>query len=135
MSAASLVARGRVAALALMVDACTITRVTGQSTNLQTGVVTDTTATIYTGKCRIQNIGTAGQGTARPATVAEAQVYQLPLSIQLPMSVIGVLVADVVTVTASVLDPDLVGRTFWVKELAHKTHLTARRLGLEEVTG
>ena len=71
---------------------------------------------------------------ARPQNVGEALVYQLLIDVQVPMSVTGLAVGDVVTVTASALDPDLVGRHFWVKDLAHKTHMTARRLGCEEVT-
>ena len=135
MSATSTTLRGQVAALALMQDACTVTRITGQATNTQTGAVTNTTSTIYTGRCKIQRFGTTGAGTARPATVGEAQVYQLPAAVHVPMTVTGVQVGDIVTVTASVLDPDLVGRTFWVRELFHKSYATARRLGLEEVTG
>jgi hypothetical protein len=133
MSATSVTLRGRAAALALMVDTCTITRTTGTSTNLQTGAVTPTTSTIYSGVCRVQRLPSGG--VARPATVGEAQVYQQPLYVQVPTSVAGVLVDDVVTVTASALDPDLVGRTFWVKELGAKTHATAHRLGVEEVLG
>ena len=133
MSATSVTLRGQVAALALMQDACTVTRITGTSTDPQTGVVTPTLATVYTGKCKIQQVVTGG--LARPALVGEAQFYQLPLHVHLPMTVTGVQVADKVTVTASVLDPDLVGRSFWVKELFHKSFATARRLGVEEVTG
>jgi len=135
MSAASLIARGRIAALALMVDACVITRVTGQSTNSQTGVVTDTVATLYTGKCRVQRMPSGG--IARPATVAEAQLYQTPLTVQVPISVSGVIVDDLVTITASALDADLVGRQFWVKDPdgGSKTHTTMHRLGCEEVSG
>ena len=133
MSATSVTLRGQVAALALMQDACTVTRITGQSTNTQTGAVTNTTSTIYTGKAKIQQVVTGG--LARPASVGEAQVWQLPLHAHLPMTAVGVQVGDIVTVTASVLDPDLVGRTFWVRELFHKSYATARRLGLEEVTG
>lgn len=133
MSATSVTLRGQNAALAQMQDACTITRVTGQTTNLQTGAVTNTTSTIYTGKAKIQQL--VSGGLARPASVGEAQVWQLPLHVHVPMTVTGVQVGDIVTVTASVLDPDLVGRSFWVKELFHKSYATARRLGLEEVTG
>ncbi len=133
MSATSVTLRGRVAALALMQDQCTITRVTGQTTNLQTGVVTNTTSTIYTGVCRVQRLPSGG--LSRPATVGEAQLYQQPLYVQVPTTVAGVLLGDVVTITASVLDADLVGRSFWVKELPAKTHTTAHRFGVEEVTG
>lgn len=133
MSATSVTQRGQNAALALMNDTVTITRITGQTTNLQTGVVTNTTSTIYTGKAKIQQVVTGG--LARPASVGEAQVWQLPLHVHLPMTVTGIRVEDIVTVTASVLDPDLVGRSFWVRELFHKSYATARRLGLEEVAG
>jgi hypothetical protein len=80
MSATTATLRGRLAAEANMVDACTIQRVTGTSTN-------DTIAS-----------------------------------------------DDLVTITASLLDADLVGRTFRVRELGHKSHMTARRVQLEEVT-
>ena len=133
MSATSVTLRGQVAALALMQDACTVTRITGQSTNTQTGAVTNTTSTVYSGRCKIQQVVTGG--LARPASVGEAQVWQLPLHAHLPMTAVGVQVGDIVTVAASVLDADLVGRTFWVRELFHKSYATARRLGLEEVAG
>jgi hypothetical protein len=132
MSASLTALRGQTAAIALMTDACTITR-TSQVTNLQTGVVTNTTTTIYTGRCKFQQLVTGG--LARPVSVGEAEVWQLPLHVHVPMTVTGVRVGDIVTASASVLDPDLVGRTFWVRELFHKSYATARRLGLEEVTG
>jgi hypothetical protein len=135
MSATSVTLRGQNAAIALMTDACTITR-TSQVTNLQTGVVTNTTTTIYTGRCKVQKFGSAsGAGTARPTSVGEAEVWQLPMSVHVPMTVTGVRVGDIVTASTSVLDPDLPGRSFWVRELFHKSYATARRLGLEEVTG
>ncbi len=133
MSANSVRARGEAFAKSeILTDACTITRVTGSSTNLQTGVVTPTTAAIYTGPCRVQRPPTGG--LVRPATVGEAQLYQDPLTVQTPTSVTGVLVADVVTITASG-NADLVGRTFWVRGLPPKTHATMHRFGVEEVTG
>lgn len=133
MSAAALVARGRAAALALMVDSCTITRTATSSTNLQTGAVTGTVTTIYAGPCRVQRLPSGG--IARPAVVGEAQLYQQPLYVQAPTTAVGVRVDDVVTITASALDADLVGHTYWVKELPAKTHTTMHRFGCEEVTG
>jgi hypothetical protein len=124
-------ARGRAAAEALMVDACTITRVTGETTNEDTGVVTPTTSTVYTGQCRIQQSQLGADST--PADPGEAYVRLVAFEVQLPMSVEGVRVQDVVTVTASAHDPDLVGRAFNVLGLAHKTHATARRLQVQEV--
>jgi hypothetical protein len=39
-----------------------------------------------------------------------------------------------VTITASVNDPDLVGRVFLIRDLFHKTEPTARRVGVIERT-
>lgn len=130
MTAASAVARGRTAAEALMVDACTVTRITGRATDTTTGEVTDVIAALYAGKCRVQQ----SRGEARREDVAEDRVALLRIEVQLPMSVTGIQVGDVVTVTASALDSDLPGRVFRVQDLAHKTHATARRLGVVEVT-
>lgn len=135
MSAESATLAGRAAAEALQVDACTITRVAGQTTDLQTAAVTPTTVTVYSGKCRIQGHSGHSPSTARPVTVGGAYTFQSPFELQIPMSVVGVQINDVVTVTASVLDPDLPGRKYWVKELAAKTHATSRRFGIELVAG
>jgi hypothetical protein len=130
MSLTSTLARGRRAAERLMVDACVISRDSGTTYDPVTGYPTPNTPEVYAGKCRIQQqAASAGQ-----RDVGEATVLLLRLEVQLPMSVIGVQVDDVVEVTASVHDPDLPGRRFRVRELAHKTHATARRLGVEEVT-
>lgn len=131
MSVASALTRGRAAAEALMVDACVVTRVTGTTTDPDTGEVTATVATVYTGKCRMQQQASI----ARPDDVGEAYVLQQPFVLQLPMvGSEGVQAGDRVQITASV-DADLTGaRRWWVRGLAHKTHATARRLGLEEVT-
>lgn len=132
MSATSITLAGRRAAERLMVDACTITRVTATASNTQTGVGTPTTATIYTGKCRVQQM----KGISRPTDVAGAYVFQTRYDLQLPVSTtLDIRINDIVTMTAAALDADLVGREYWVRELADKTHATARRIGIEEVTG
>ena len=46
----------------------------------------------------------------------------------------GLEVNDEITITASVNDADLVGRVFLVRDLMHKTHPTARRVGVVERT-
>jgi hypothetical protein len=130
MSATTAVLAGRRAAEALMVDACTIQRVTGTSTNDTTGVVTPTYSMIYAGKCRVQQI----VPVSKPADIGQAQVWLQRLELQVPISVTGIASDDLVTITASLLDADLVGRTFRIRELGHKTHLTARRVQLEEQT-
>jgi Family of unknown function (DUF6093) len=130
MSATSAVLAGRRQAEALMVDSCTIKRVTGTSTDDTTGVVTPTYTTIYTGKCKLQAPGAGGR-----RTVAEASVVDAPLQLHLP--IVGsedVRVDDVATINASLLDAGNLGRTFHVSGLAQGSLKTARRLPVTEVT-
>jgi hypothetical protein len=133
MSRASVLARGRTAAEAGMVDACTIRRPSGSgTTNPVTGVPSQTYTTLYTGKCRIQQ----QVAIARPHDVGEDKVWLVRFDLQLPMATsAGLEVGDRVTITTSVNDPDLTGRVFAVNELAHKTEATSRRIGIIEVTG
>lgn len=131
MSRVTALARGRAMAEAGMGDVCDITRVVGESTNPATGVITPTVATVYSGKCRIQ------QHVADPATQqpGEAFVRLLAIEVQLPVGTsVGIQAEDLVTVTACVHDPDLVGRRLPVVGLAHKSEATARRIRCEEVT-
>lgn len=130
MSRASVLARGRSAALAGMVDTCTITRVTNGAVDENTGRIAQPSQTIYTGACRVQN----QRAQSRAEEVGEDRPLLLPMEIQLPMTVTGLQVGDRVTITASVNDADLVGRMFMVRDLAHKTEATARRVRAEEVT-
>lgn len=123
--------RGRLAAESLMVDTCTVTRVATESTNEDTGVVTPTTTTVYTGKCRVQQSQLGADSV--PSDPGEVYVRLVAFEMQLPMSVVGLRVGDFITITASALDPDLVGRSFNVLGLAHKTHMTARRLQVQEI--
>lgn len=123
--------RGRALAESLMVDTCTIAHTTGETTNDDTGVVTPTTAVFYTGACRIQQSQLGADST--PDAPADAAVRLVAFELQVPMSVVGIRIHDVATITASSLDPDLVGRKFVVLGLAHKTHMTARRMQVQEV--
>lgn len=136
MSAASAtpaLIRGRAQAEALMVDACTIVHVTGTTTDDLTGAVTPATGPVYTGRCKVQTAGSGAMG--RRYDVAEAAVVMLRLELHLPMATSsGVHRGDIVTVTASVNDPTLIGRTWRVHDEMHKSLSTARRLLLEEVT-
>jgi hypothetical protein len=54
--------------------------------------------------------------------------------LDLPVDAGPLLVGDSVTITASVLDEQLVGRVFRVVELFHKSFATAQRVRVEEVT-
>ena len=134
MSRDALLARGRAAAEAGMADACVIRRVTGKTTDEVTGQVTKTylSPNPYAGKCRVQQ----QVAVARGHDVGEDHVYVVRFELQLPAAqTAGLRVDDEVTITASVNDPDLIGRTFIVIELAHKSEATARRIGMIERTG
>jgi hypothetical protein len=132
MSAASAMLRGRVMAEQLMVDACTITFQTGVTTNDLTGVVTPTTSPRYTGKCKMQ---IAGVGGGNRTDVGEVSLLVLRLELHLPaVGSESVSRGDLVTITASAHDAALVGRTFLVRDVFHKSFETARRMGIEETT-
>lgn len=131
MNPAAALARGRAAAEALMVDTVTITRTTGSTTDSDTGVVTPTITTVYTGRAKVQE---SAVPTGEPRNLGEASILVVRLELHLPVSVTGVRVDDVATVTASVLDPDLVGKRLVIRAVAHKTFLTARRCDVTEVT-
>jgi hypothetical protein len=67
------------------------------------------------------------------STVAEATVYIGQTVLSIPMSAAEPHVEDLVTCTASTLDPALVGKTWRVRGVLRKTHATARRVQLQGV--
>jgi hypothetical protein len=130
VSRAAVLARARIAAEAGMADTCTIRRRTGETTDEANGTITPTWASLYAGKCRVQQ----AQAQAEPRDAGEAHLLLLRLEVQLPMSVTGLQVGDEVTITAAAYDADLPGRVFLVRDLAHKTDATARRVQVTERT-
>lgn len=132
MSRQIALARGRVAAELGMIDACSIRRHNGGTTDPVTGYPTQPWTVLYAGKCRVQQ----AVAIARPHDVGEDYVLVVRFDLQLPVEqTTGLRVDDQVTITASVNDPDLNGRVFVVIELAHKSEATARRIGMIERTG
>lgn len=131
MSATSITLRGRTRAEALMVDTCTITRVVSTTTDADTGVVTPTYSTIYTGKCRLK----LPVAVARPITVGSAQEFSQHPILSLPATTTGVQVDDILTITASLLMPSLVGRVFHVRAVPGQSHMTAARFEVMELMG
>ena len=113
-----------------MLDTCTVTRQTSAVTNPETGVITATFSTIYSGKCKFQQ-SPAPSGSTQ--NVGEASLVVSYQQLHLPASVTAVAVEDVVTCTASVLDAALPGLKFSVRAIADKTFLTARRLDILQV--
>lgn len=130
MSATTVTQRGRLFALARMLDTGTATRLVSSSTDPETGVVTPTTSTIYTGRCRIRQAVVMD----RPLTSGEAQRYLQHSILSLPTTAPLLLSDDLFTLTASALTPILVGRLWHVRALSGDTNSTASRYELVEVT-
>lgn len=136
MSAADAVLAGRREAEALMLDTCIVHRPGEPVTDPETGAVTDSMTLIYgpdspeEGKCKVQQ-------TISQASNPSAGGHQFTVQdsrVDFPVSAGPLLVDDVVTITASALDPQLTGRTFRVVELFHKSFATAQRTRVEEIT-
>lgn len=128
MNRADLVAEAQAFAEEGMVDTCTIQHPTGESTDAD-GNVTPTYSTVYDGPCRVQQ----QQPYAERNDAGQAYQLLLRLEVQLPMRVTGVSPDDVVTMTSS-RDADLVPRRFAVRDLAHKTDASSRRIQCMEIT-
>ena len=114
-----------------MVDTCLVERMTGDTTDPDTGVVTPAWSTVYTGPCRVQERG----GYPRDVTTAPDQPQlALPRELQLPVDTsTAVQAGDRCTITASVNDAGLVGTKMWLRGRPAKTEATARRFTLEEI--
>jgi hypothetical protein len=112
-----------------MVDTCTITDgATQQVYDPATDAyITPPGATRYTGPCKV----TARDNADRQVEAGAETVSLWPVVVSVPMSVTTVQVDDVVTVTASQLDPALAGARFRVRQVPTGSLLTARRLGCE----
>lgn len=130
MSLEATLAEGRAFAESLMVDACVVKHKTGESTGAG-GVITPTFSTLYTGKCRVQ---VAAKTPGHGVDIGEAYLVVERHQVQLPMTVVGMQEGDQITITASALDPDLVGRVYAVHDVLRKTHLTSRRVTVLETT-
>ena len=112
-----------------MVDACIIDRPSGQSTDPSTGQVVKTySAAFYTGRCRVQQVGTQ----ASNPNAGERQLTVIGHVVQLPIDATAYRVGDRVTITTGTLDPALVGRVFTVTSWIPKSHDTMRRLVCDE---
>lgn len=131
MSAESAILDGRRAAEELMIDTCRIRRVTGTATDPGSGEVITTYEPVYAGKCRVQ---TRDPYEQRPEAGEHAFTVVRDI-LQLPMSVVGVQVNDVVDQVVSQLDPDLADRTWRVAGPSRKTHQTMRRFFITENAG
>ena len=114
-----------------MVDTIVVERQTGETMDPDTLEMVPTYATIYDGPGRIQRWNGAGSG-AEPV-VGEREFGLDTFFAQLPISALGILELDRVRVSASEMDPALVGLVGTVKSARGKTHATKRVLVCEEV--
>jgi hypothetical protein len=132
----SVLAAGRAAAERLMTDSCRITRTSREAAgefDPDTGRHEQPDPDdVYEGRCRVQVTDSLNAQTpdfgGRVVTVQKAVV-------QLPIGAADVQVGDVVEIKAAGSDPALVGRRYTVAASHAKTHATARRVQVEEVTG
>jgi len=112
-----------------MLDACTVSRPGDPATDPETGNVTPGSTLVYTGPCKVQQ-------TISQASNPSAGGHQFTVQdsrIDFPVDAGPLAVGDVVKITASVLDPQLVGREMRVVELFHKSFATAQRTRVEEL--
>jgi len=129
MTATDAALRGRASAESLMLDACTVQR-PGTPVTDPDGAVSTPLAEVYTGRCKVQQ-------TISQASNPSAGGHQFTVQdsrVDFPVMAGPLAVDDVVTMTASVLDPQLVGRVFRVTELFHKSYATAQRTRVSEIT-
>lgn len=113
-----------------MIDACDVMRPGEPVTDPDTGEVTPSSTFVYSGPCKVQQtISQASNPTAgsHSFTVQDSRV-------DFPVSAGPLMVDDVATVTASALDPQLVGTEFRIVEMFHKSMATAQRTRVEDVT-
>jgi len=124
VSAPDALLQGRREAETLMVDTCTISRPGEPVTDPDTGNVTDSMTTVYTGKCKVAS---KDSSVASP-DVAGASFTVVSRQVHVPAGVADIQDGDVVTVTASLLNPFGVGKQYRVEGFEPDSFETAARL-------
>lgn len=117
-----------------MLDACTITRPTGAPGPIDpvTGERGPApTTTVYADQCKVQTYEPHEAAREVGSHAYVEQRYHL----HVPVGVTSIRTGDTVTITAASQDPRLLGRTYRIAGLHHKTWATSRRLLLDEITG
>lgn len=120
----------RAAAERRMTSTLTVERKTGETTDAN-GKVTDVWMTVYSGRGYLQSFE-AYEST--PVAVEHTYTVQR-YKVHLPIGAGPFEVGDRATVDAEPNDPQLVGRKFRITTPFNKSHATAQRLPVEEVTG
>jgi hypothetical protein len=135
-------AAGRAAAEAIMLDACRITRTVGppgpvDSVGERTPAPTEVVYPLpgaeapFDGRCKVQTFEPYESNRSSGGHVFTEQRY----SLHLPVGAGPIQVDDVVEILTAVADPLLVGNSYRIAGLHHKTYATAQRLPMEEVVG
>ena len=119
------------AAERLMVDQCSIDRVTGVTVDPMTGEDVVEVETIYSGKCRMQVSSAQASTTEIVSYVATIQDYQLHIPASAPAPEVG----DIVTLTATPMKTSRTGQKFRVAALFEKTLQSSQRVKVEATTG
>jgi hypothetical protein len=119
-----LLTRRRKAAEKLMVDTCIIERPGEPVTDPDTGNVTDSMTTIYTGKCKVQSKDSA---TATP-DAAGASFVIVSRQVHIPMNAADVLDGDVVKLTSARMNDFTVGKQYRVEGYEPDSLDTAARM-------
>lgn len=112
-----------------MIDQCTITRPGETVTDPNTGDVTNTSTTVYTGKCEVSSRDTQA---ANPEA-GEATFTVVSRQVHIPANAADVRDGDVVTITAARLNQFTVGKQYRVSGFTPDTFDTAARLPVKEI--
>jgi hypothetical protein len=121
--------RLRAQAESMMVDACTVRRVTGELTD-DDGNVSNVYAAVYDGKCRVP------PPTVQASTpeVGGATVTVRRQEVHFPVGAFRPAVGQVIDITGCPTDPFMVGRVFRVTDPGTGANATAYRVAVEEVS-
>ena len=120
----------RAQAESLMRDTCTITRPGVPQLDENTGLLTAPEALVYEGKCKVQS-----KDSSTASLDAGGAVFRVvSRQVHIPVGVADVRNDDVVTVTASLLNPFGVGRKYRVEGFTPDSFDTAARIPVKEIT-
>lgn len=128
MTAASALRKGRRMAESLMVDSVSVVRPSGAVDPITGAPVT---SAVYSGPAKVQTYEAFEKQPELGGGTVTVQRY----TIHVPVGAYVPRVNDVVTVTAAVLDANLVGRRYVVSGLLHKSFATSYRLLVDDNNG
>ncbi|MBP6997868.1 MAG: hypothetical protein KBB39_17165 [Phycicoccus sp.] len=131
MSITGVTNRGRLAAVSLMRDECTITRPGAQTWDDAAGAYVGGTPTrLYAGPCRVRRPNVS----EREASAGEADWTVTGAVVSIPVDgTTDDLLGATVTIVGCEMDPTLTGRVFTVLAPHAQSQATARRLRCVEV--